>query len=411
MRLINQELKRIFRPWVFISLILIGCVYYGASSLSLDARELSGAQSHATMDILTEWTENYGTTLEDSEIQQIKESYLPALIQEADTVIAQNPTAKKYNLQNFEDFMAWQQIQLNSETDSDDSVYQDYRSIKDTLYGADEGLGWKIQESKRMLEISEIFQHYADDHGVFWAEENEGLYTQQKIARTVNSTFGTEELWRGMMPNELTQATTLFFSDLVKWLIMSSLILTIPFIVQDKLHKMISQQWASRTGRKSLYTKLCAIFGATLLWSILNFTILGGNFILRNGAFPFFHSPMISFLGLDISAWVNWSYLAWFMFSAGVALLAAIATVAMGYVCAQYSKNHISLLFKLIPLAIVSCVVTAKIEEQILYFSNPLSKLTGIPFIELVAVVLLLIVGGTMTMLVIQRLIKHDMRS
>ena len=44
MRLINQELKRIFRPWVFISLILVGCVYYGASALSLDARELSGAQ-------------------------------------------------------------------------------------------------------------------------------------------------------------------------------------------------------------------------------------------------------------------------------------------------------------------------------------------------------------------------------
>lgn len=411
MKLINQELKRIFRPWVFISLILIGCVYYGASALSLNARDLSGAQSHATMDILTEWTENFGTTLEDSEIQQIQEAYLPALIQEADAVIAQNPTAQKYNLQNFEDFMAWQQIQLNSETDSDDSVYQDYRSIKDTLYGADKDLGWKIQESKRMLEISEIFQHYAEDYGVLWAEENEGLYTQREIARTVNSTFSTEELWRGMMPNELTQATTLFFSDLVKWLVMSSLMLTIPFIVQDKLLKMTSQQWASRTGRKSLYTKLCAVFCATFLWSILNLAILGGSFILRNGAIPFFHSPMISFLGLDVSAWVNWSYLVWFAFSAGVALIAVIATVAIGYVCAQYSGNYISLLFKLIPLGVASCMVTAKIEEQILYFSNPISKLTGMPGTELVAAVLLLIVGGTMAMLVIQRLIKQDLRS
>ncbi len=407
--MIREELKKIWRPGMLVLLLLLGFVFY-TIYLSFYIKYFPNSPQFAgEFQVAKEWVQEYGTSLEPEEETEIINVKLPELETEANRYMAQNELCQKYGLTTFADFEKFYDEYVNEVqgdlTEKQQSFYEDAQRIQTYLQWEEtNNIEGRLRATQNYTEYYEKWQSgalnmlsdaYDEDAG-----EREHIHAQ-------NTFIGADAAWQNILPGEVPSATFTYFAFLLVWMVMSDFLLISPLLVRDRMRGMRALQWSSRQGRKILDAQFAAVMLSVLLLTTLNFLIFGGLFATK-GTYPFAACRMFSFMDTMLS-WVNWTYGTWCIVLIILCYLTSLGFAALTFFLSQYSANYVAMLLKIIPLFAVAASLCYDLILYAFYYSNLISRITGIPGAETILAAFILILGFALCFVACVRQKKQEL--
>ncbi len=387
--MIREELKKIWRPRNFIVFAIL-CVFFWVVTLEYNVKFFpNGAENQAAFPIQAEWVEKYGTTLEDDEIDEILAGY-DALCKELETTFDGEPLFKQYQITTYEEFKTF----FDNSWD-DDKQLEDADMMQNYLMEQEHF--WDIYAIDNCLRFVEEFQ---TEGAAFFDYMLEGDYTEQEYDNAVRTVI-EEEGWRNILPYEIPQVTTNYWGGLMALAILSVCIMTVPLLVRDRMYRMRSLQWSSKKGRSIIFAQFGAVVLSAFLLATIYLVIFGAIFA-TNQTWLFWNCRMYSFDAIT-PCWGNWTYGTYCIILAAIYYVVSIGSAALAFLLSRFSSNYVSMLLKLIPMYVVLYVMCRNFSFEVFYYSNDLFKLIGIPYIEAIVPMLLLVIGIAAVVLVCKK--------
>ena len=357
MRLFWQEMKKIWRPGVLAAIVLIGAMFY---KLRPDFYREHFGGDYAIYQMSVEWAEKYGPTMEQSERDELDAQ----LAEEKETfsqLIANIPEAVEAGLTDYDSYVDFCR---NDDRDHntgiiDPYVYtEDYRQRWDFIWYI-----WRNTNCERIEDLERFMSSYdlaIEEPTSSW-EYFLSTSTPQEQARVLELKAMDQ---RDYLPSPLYSATVNYFRYLATWNIMGVILLLSPTLVRDRLRRVRSTQWSSRTGRGVLNTQIMAGLASSLLFSMISAAVYSALF-LANGVLLFKDFPIY---GIYSSCWFDMTYGQYVLALVGLALLAGLITGALTLFFSNYSGNYVAMLLKAVPLLVVLWVAISNLESCIFFF-------------------------------------------
>lgn len=388
----REELKKIWRPGLLAVLLLLGFVFY---TMYLDFYITyfpNGPQYAGVYEVAKEWVAEYGTTLEPEEIDEIKAD-LPALRAQADAYVAGYPRCQQYGIDSykaFQSFYADNVTRMSGElTENQQTKYQDAMIIENYLQSDDtDNIYGRMYATNLYLEQYEVAAAKGADTVTRAYDEG---YTDKEYMHASNTFYGADNAWRNILPPEVPEATSTYLGYLLIWMVLSVCLLLSPVLVHDRMRNMHSLQWCSKKGRGILFTQFGVAMLSSFLLTTLNLLIFGSLFAV-NGTSAFWDCRMYSFMFTSFS-WPNWTYGTWCAVLVLMCYLVSMGIGALAFFLSRYSGNYVAMLLKLIPLFICTAFVCPRLIEYAFYYMNSCYKAFGVPGIEAMLAIFLLLIG------------------
>lgn len=373
MRLLWEELKKIWRPGVLGILVVLGALYYLLFPSFYVEYFCNGPTAQAEFDLAAEWLPRYGPTLEPEELPGL-EAQLAREIETFGEEIAAIPEAREAGLTSYDSFLTFEQAY--------------YAQAKQTDGQADmekEQLIWHTVGSTNYYRIRTLETFLVNYR---WKEENpwsqqEGffLYTPGEQVRILELEAGE----RGYLPEPVQLSTVEYARYLGVWIVLSVILLLSPTLVRDRLHRTRPLQWSSRRGRNILRTQFSAGALSALALTLLNLAVY---------AVPFFTKGQLVFRDCSLFNWCQGTYL-WFggtygqyLWALGTLLLVLGLTAGLLTVfLSQYSGSYVAMLLKAIPLFLAVGVLFA---SRLLDWPGYLTAERDLPVLPAMAALLVL---------------------
>ena len=368
MRLFWQEMKKIWRPGILAAIVLIGAMFYYVRPDFY--REYYGGH-RPIYQLSAEWAEKYGPTMEQSERDELDIQ----MAEEKETfaqLIANIPEAAEEGLTDYDSFEVFIQAHhdaLRGDVDDilEDSSIQDAPYHSSELFTQRERLIRHIQGGTNYdrIEDLEYFMFCYDFEIESPTSSREyflSAYTPQEQARVLKLEAMDQ---RGYLPIYLHSSTVNYFRYLAIWNILGVILLLSPALVRDRLRRVRSMQWSSRTGRRVLNTQIMAGLASSLLFSTISAAVYSALF-LANGVLLFKDFPLYN--SADDFPWFDMTYGQYILALVWLALLAGLITGALTLLLSHYSGNYVSMLLKAVPLFLVLWIAVSILEDSILFF-------------------------------------------
>ena len=363
MRLFWQEMKKIWRPGILAAIVLIGAMFYYV--LPDFYREYYGGH-RPIYQMSAEWAEKYGPTMEQSERDELDAQ----MVEEKDAfaqLIASIPEAVEEGLTDYDSFEAFIQVHHDAlRGDADDvlagSALLPYHSSE--LFTQRERLIRHIQGGTNYERIHDLeyfmfrYDSAIEEPTSSW-EYFLTYYTAQEQARILELEAMDQ---RGYLPET---STTAYFRYLTTWNIMGVILLLSPTLVRDRLRRVRSMQWSSRTGHRVLNTQIMAGLASSLLFSVISAAVYSALF-LANGVLLFKDFPIYS--SASGFPWFDMTYGQYVLALVGLALLAGLITGTLTLLLSHYSGNYVAMLLKAVPLFLVLWIAVSTLESSIFFF-------------------------------------------
>lgn len=373
--MIKEEIKKIWRPGIIAVLILIGAVFY-AMFLNFYVQYFpNGPQMDGLMRTAEQWAVEYGTSLSPDEADEAKAAY-PKLIAEADRYAASSSLFKEHGVNSYNEFKEFYNkavYNVSGQIGADEQkLYSDANIMLNYLQSDEtdniDGRIYALSVYTQMYDSCLSNSHLSEYSG-------KELSNAEKLLSDGIS-------WQNLLPAEITDTASRYFSYLLVWVVLSVCLLISPLTVRDKMRKMRQLQWSSRHGRKILKTQFRASVLSAFLLTTINILLLGTVFLIKVPPI-FFNCRMLSFMQ-DSLPWINWTLRGWLAVIVLLSYAAGISAASAAFFLSRYSQNLVAMLLKLIPLIIISAVIAMKLLVNVFYYSSPLYRITGIPGIEVV---------------------------
>ena len=357
MRLFWQEMKKIWRPGILAAIILIGVMFYWVRP-ELYLRYYGGHRP--SYQLAAEWAEKYGPTMEQSERDELDAQ----LAEEKETfaqLIANIPEAVEAGLTDYDTFVAFMEDhhdRIISSTDMDNSYShsEDFTQHERLIRHIQGGTNYeRIEDLDRFLYLYDLAIEEPTSSWKYFLTE----YTPQEQARILELEAMDQ---RGYLPET---STTAYFRYLSIWNIMGVILLLSPTLVRDRLRRVRSMQWSSRTGRRVLNTQIMAGLASSLLFSAISTAVYSALF-LANGVLIFRDFPLYN--SARDFPWFDMTYGQYILALVWLALLAGLITGALTLLLSHYSGNYVSMLLKAVPLFLVLWIAVSILEDSILFF-------------------------------------------
>ena len=367
MRLFWQEMKKIWRPGILAAIVLIGAMFYYVRPDFY--REYYGGH-RPIYQLSAEWAEKYGPTMEQSERDELDIQ----MAEEKETfaqLIANIPEAAEEGLTDYDSFEAFIQAHYDAiRGDADDILAGS--ALLDAPYHSSElftqrerlirhiqnGTNYeRIEDLDRFLYLYDLTIEEPTSSWEYFLTE----YTPQEQARVLELEAMDQ---RDYLPGILLSATVNYFGYLSTWNIMGVILLLSPALVRDRLRRVRSMQWSSRTGRRVLNTQIAAGLASSLLFSAISAAVYSALF-LANGVLLFKDHPLYS---IGSTSWFDMTYGQYILALVGLALLDGLITGALTLFFSNYSGNYVSMLLKAVPLFLVLWIAVSTLEYCIFFF-------------------------------------------
>lgn len=373
--MIKEEIKKIWRPGIIAVLILTGAFFYGLFLNFYVQYFPNGPQMDGLMRTAEQWAAEYGTSLSPDEAAKAKAAY-PKLIAEVDRYTASNSLFKEHGVNSYNEFKEFYNkavYNVSGQIGADkQKLYSDANIMLNYLQSED-----TENIDGRIYALDTYTQMYDNWLSAFQAAE----YDKKELSNA-NKLLSDGVSWQNMLPNEITDTASRYFSYLLVWIIVSVCLLISPLTVRDKMRKMRQLQWSSQHGRKILNTQFKASVLSAILLTTFNILLFGTVFLIKVPPI-FFDCRMFSFMQGSLP-WVNWTLRGWLAVIVLLSYAAGVSAASAAFFLSRYSQNLVSMLLKLIPLIIISAVIAMKLLVNVFYYSSPLYRITGIPGIEAV---------------------------
>ncbi len=383
MELLKQELRKIWNPVILVVLIILGGFYYFLFSGTVIEFFSSGSSSEeAAFSLSAEWSKKYGTTLEPEERAELDTQLAEEKELFAEGLKAFDEPAQ-YGFYDWDSFMAFRDAYYESTRNSETPGVADMEL---------ETVIWKIIGGtnhftvQTLMGIMESYDRLAQDLppnlNYDGKPQTDPMY--DRIMQRISEIKSSDSV-RGYMPTSIYESTNTYLKRFAVWAILSVILLLSPTLVRDKLHRMHSMQWSSKTGRRILNVQYVAAGISALALTIINFAIYAIPF-LRCQPLLFKDFKLFSFQLCRIP-WFDWTYGQYLLIMSVIIVVLAMAAAGFAVLLSRYSGNYVAMLLKALPLfAILAFISSRYVTNQAFFIGNKASRALGFPGAEFLIV-------------------------
>lgn len=390
--MIREEMKKIWRPGMVLALLFLGFVY-DTLFLSYYIREWPLDQEDTGMvEVCRDLVRAYGTDLSEEEFMEF-EAAIPILHKTADRYISESSYGKKHGLRTYEQYAAFckkaveEAAQQGTFADQEEN-YADAMRMHSYLLSEETGrIEGRLYAASLLQQTYRSKSEYNKD---LWENSGDG-YSQKELEHIKTAYYGADQMWQNILPPGLPQVAGRFAGYLLIFICICVCLLLSPLLVRDRISRMQPLQYSSRRGRNIYYCQSAAVMLSAFLVTTAGLAIYGGLF-LGHGTSVFFPCRMYSFTMTQF-CWPDWTHGTWCLMLLVLCYLTAFGTAGIVFFLSQGSRNYISMLLRVIPLAAALAVFCPKLTENAFYSRNPLYQYSGIPYSELLCAGILFLTG------------------
>lgn len=328
MRILFNELKKTFRPVVLLLIILVfGMLYIARFEGYPDTFFKTRLGMNFRYEYSCELVERYGKTLEPEEFEGVLADY-DEMCRQLGNYISSNETFTSNNVYSYKDYSSF----LNA----------DISAMSQAELEAHEQAG------------SEMFYLlYSDDFDWLVCKIND----LEQIIIAYNEYYSPET--STILPSNISELMECeMFGLIFVLLVLCASLVAAPMLVTDNLNGIRPLQYHTRTGVRTLiYQFISTILSVWIVCAV----VLGAIFLifLPTGVFDFWDAPLNSFM-----QYARWSlYLIdltlgqRILVLTGFGMLFATGVAMIIFFLAQISNNYISLILKVVPVTVGTCVL------------------------------------------------------
>ncbi|MBR1711711.1 MAG: hypothetical protein IJ719_23285 [Clostridia bacterium] len=383
MRLLLQEIKKIWNPVIVIIIMAFGLIYYVLFSGFYIQYYVNGSDDQAVFDLTAEWSQKYGNTLEYNEYEEIAQQLEDEKLQFADQ-LKDIPLAVENSITTYEEFRAFENDYYDRT--SDGKVEPDTERTKWTI----------INNSNffRIQGIEQTIQYYKLKSEGDLSDFFNGDHTDAEAERLIELNQSAVKF--GYIPPGILDSTTGLTISFMIWVIISVIILLSPTIVRDRLNRMQNLQFSSFIGRSILLAQIKASLVSAAILTVLN-CLIYGVLLISKGALVLKDFYLYSY---SYVPWFDWTYGTYLLVLASMALIIGVMTGGFTVFLSRYSRNYIGMLIKSVLLlgVLIFTFSMLPIVTRPFFMFNPMSlriRVKGIEFILLGALALcsVLVIG------------------
>lgn len=328
MRIIFYELKKTFRPIVLLLILLVFGILYLARFEDYAGNFFNTRLAiNFRYEYSQELVERYGKTLEPEEFEGVIADYNDMCAQ-LDDYISSNETFTSNNVYSYNDYVDFINMDTSAMSHAELEAHEqaDWEMF-DLLYSDD--CDWL---TNKIIDLEEIIRDYNE----FYSPE-----TSTILPSNVTELMGCE-----------------MFGLIFVLLVLCVSLAASPMLVADNLNGIRPLQYHTRTGvRTLLYQFIATILSAWIVCAV----VLGAIFLLflPTGVFEFWDVPLNSFM--------QGSYWSWYLIDqtlgqrilmlTGFGLIFSTGVAMIIFFLAQISGNYISMILKVIPVTVGTCVL------------------------------------------------------
>lgn len=373
MSLFWQELKKIWRPGIFVGIVLLGLIYYYMFPSFYIEHFSNGPSAQDEFDLSVEWVAQYGPTLEPEERAEV-DSQLAEEIAKFNRRLEKFPEAVAVGITDYTSFRAADQSDENTQLMWD---------IRDgTNY-------YTIENIQQMTELCDLQRDYRGQPEFFQ------YYTPKEQAQML-----AVDSWpKSLLSRSVMDSTNSYLKYLAQWTAVSVILLLSPTLVRDRLRRTRPLQWSSRRGRRVLHTQLAAGLVSALLLSVVNVTAYAIPF-LAQGPLALRDCPLGNSVWDTGTPWFNWTYGQYLGILTGMVLALGIGIGAVTLFLSRFSDSYVSMLIKAFPLLVAMGGFFATWVIHYAFFFHPAwdyAEFFVSKGAEAVCIAVLLVVGAALT--------------
>lgn len=349
----TAEMKKIWTFRTVLVIVIFSILFFFSFLFQwIKPFQWKGDSLSVRLDILSDWIARYGNTIEQTEFEEIEDGYNDILYR-AWSVIGENGYFKENGVEDYGDYLDYEQKSINGYEGYDYSVYSKMRSL--------------LAENTGYSRI--------------WFQEYENM--MQKYRE-----YGEEK--SSILPFEVSVYTGNYLMYLAIWCLVCVFFIAAPVMVNDRENNIVAAQYSSRIGKKAYQVQyVCTMLSSFIAVSFI--TVIGMAAWGTTGAFVFAGSDMSSFLNTEAFA-VSVTYGDYVMLIIIMVCLLALGVSGILFYLSAHSPNMTSMLLKAIP-ALAGGILIVLLIQNAFAESNLIYCLTGKKYCEVVATVVVLIVG------------------
>lgn len=352
--LLKMELKKIWQLKILLIIIAIGLLF-GFLFLELPLRYFpNGHPAEEQYQLMLDWTEKYGTQMDDAEyrdaLEELKKE-LGVTDENADgTAMIDYASKSNEYLQQYAGALFEYELR--------------YQRLNENLEEA-------VYNSVQQIRVEDILQN---------------------------------EKRNGILPYEIMGNAFEYWRWVSVFMLLSVIVFLAPTDIKDRLTGVRKLQYTSKRGRVILKTQFFASLLSAIGIILLEFLVFGLLFA-RLGTWHFGNNPINSFF-YGVVYWFDLSFGQFLLLILLLIVLFTVGTIGITISFSCFSRNYISLMLKIIPAFLLLAYLSNSCIIYFFSFTNPLYLITGIKGIEICVGVIVLLIGITLGLIALKCKLK-----
>lgn len=362
------EMKKIweFKTVLFISVLSVlffySFMYQWMKPFSWDKDILN-----EKMDILSTWIAQYGNAIDQTEFSEIENDYNDIFYQ-ACSIIDENDYFKENGVNNYEDYLDYEQKAVSGYESYNYNVYSEMRRL--------------ISQNTGYSSI--YFQEY------------ENAIRQYRISGDVRNSI---------LPFEVFMYTNNYLVNLMLLCLICVFFVAAPVMVNDRENNVVDAQYSSKTGKKTYRIQYACMMLSSVV--VVSFVIIMAILAWKTtGTFMFANSDLSSFLNTENFV-ISVTYEKYIILFIIMIYLLALGIGSMVFYLSAHSSNIISMLLKSIPVLAVGLLIALLLRDTFCE-SSLLYRLLNRKYCEMVVAVMVLAIGTILNLSNYKILLKKD---
>lgn len=337
MRILLNELRRIFNPWLLLILAVFTAAFFELFVMSYMSIFPNGNEQ-VDCRIMEEMRKDYGPTMDQKEFADFQNRYNKE-VKQAEDYFRRYPTYKNAGITTYKQFR-----KLNFGTPTTEKLW-------DQAYAAFGG--WKNPKALfiDLQERDSIMNFYKNSLKKNYMEEYDPNYKQTAAQKARINQIKEENGFQGIFPgvwvfdNDYNPTYNYEFA----LVIFSVLFLLGPVYLHDRRRKVRCLQYSSAAGRGLFKTKALAVAIATFLLITVQLALF---FIVFATSYSgrYFDASIITFYG-GFVPWFNLTFLQYILITFANLYFIGLCTAMYVLLISRLSPNVVALTALLIPLA------------------------------------------------------------
>lgn len=352
MRLLKEELAKIWQPRIVTAIAAFGVLFYLMFSAFWVQQFHNGPFHKADFDLSAGWMEKFGATIDEDE-RPLLDEQLARERERFDAQVADIPEAMAAGIDKYVDLLALRDLTFDehgrAQTDGAlaSLTAEEASDLRTSVFPiiVDKTNYPVIQQLEQFIAY---YDSYADSEGSL-SSEVLVYFTDAERAR-IAALDHEAESGTGYLPIGVFESTVAYAKWLAVWTALSVIVLLSPTAVRDRIHRTRALLWSSRTGRRTDRVQLFAGLLSAAILTCLNLAAYTIPF-LANRPLALADAPLYSPVRIIASfPWFDFTYGEYLLVLAALVLVLGMGAGAFALALSRISDTYVSVLLKTLPL-------------------------------------------------------------